>query len=63
MVSFLSLMFESVKTFAQSPYYTVAVIKEYCTGHFRGSNLDKYRSKHLELLVSNSRDFLFRTIT
>jgi len=63
MVSFLSLMFESLNTFAQSPYYTVAVIKDYSTGHFKGSNLENYRSKHVELLVSNSRDFLFRTIT
>jgi hypothetical protein len=39
MVSFLSLMFESLNTFAQSPYYGVEVIKEYSTGDFKGSQL------------------------
>jgi hypothetical protein len=63
MVSFLSLLFESLNIFASSPYYTIEQIRHYTTNEFKGSKLENYRSSHVELLVVNSREFLFRTIT
>lgn len=51
MVSFLSLMFESLNTFSQSSYYTLDMIKYYSTGEFSKTNLQTYRSKHVQLLI------------